>query len=350
MRCPQCEVPLHVPAASPDPPDCSRLVTELKHEDSSVRIAAIEELGKLKNPDTIAPLAEALSDEDSKVQHSAALALGEFRDRRAQAALKKALERSGGTLRATLARALANSGDRTAAKAVFEQSCREIERYAGSSSMMGWLDEKVAVESLGILGDPRAIKPLANLLDGGSRKRDAAEALRRIGGPEVIDPLIRAISSDSDYGLGVIVVAALRESGNPQAIVPLMRLLRDRYLKKRHVEVLQENQKDLVTQIVAAVRDLLRSCGEELSVWDLREIIWTLPDSFIMSWPIYLRDSCGEPTKERTGRSEEEQVSFYELRQVARQELKRRGVSIGLRNVIRGWFGSRRTDDRPTES
>ena len=83
------------------------------------------------------------------------------------------------------------------------------------------------VEALGKLGDPQAVPPLIKALgdDWDDVRRAAAEALGRIGAPAV-PPLIQALG-DSDRDVRAVSAEALGKLGDPRAVPALIQALGD---------------------------------------------------------------------------------------------------------------------------
>lgn len=80
----------------------------------------------------------------------------------------------------------------------------------------------------GIMGDPRAVNPLIQLLDDldVSVRRKAATALIKVNNKEAVDPLCSALT-DSDFKVRLRVVEALGKIGDPRAIDPLIKSSQD---------------------------------------------------------------------------------------------------------------------------
>ncbi len=122
-----------------------------KSSDSEVRSLIARMLGELKSAQwTVAPLIMALTDQDSRVRASAALALGNLGNKRAVKPLIHLLLSEEGTARM--------------------QAAREADRIRWNNfdfASQVRKEQQVrlnALEALGSLGDPRALKPLISLL------------------------------------------------------------------------------------------------------------------------------------------------------------------------------------------
>ncbi len=160
------------------------LVRGLKNSNPDIRNTAAERLGELADPRTVDPLAEALDDPDPGVRWKAAEALGRL-----------------GTPAVDPLLLALTSGDVD----------------------VRW---KAAV-ALGDIGDPRAIGPLAELLDDEDRyvRTRAADALGRIGGPaeQVLVHLLSKGQKQERCGAAL----GLGKVGDPAAIEALLSVLGD---------------------------------------------------------------------------------------------------------------------------
>ena len=89
-----------------------------------------------------------------------------------------------------------------------------------------WVRMSMA-DTLGKIGDPRAVEPLISALGDEAVVRSAAtSALGKIGDPRAVEPLISALG-DEDEGFRCEAAAALGEIGDPRAVEPLTRALED---------------------------------------------------------------------------------------------------------------------------
>lgn len=137
-----------------------------KSTDSEVRSLIARMLGELKSARwTAAPLIMALADQDSRVRASAALALGSLGNRRAVKPLLHLLLSEEGAARMQAAR----EADRT-----------QWNSFNFASQVRKELQVRLnAIEALGLLGDPRALKAFSSLL---SRKKTSSVVSTRLAG------------------------------------------------------------------------------------------------------------------------------------------------------------------------
>jgi HEAT repeat protein len=161
--------------------DVLGLIKSLEYEDDEIRQSAIEALGDIGEP-AIESLIEVFRGENMDMYRYAARALGEV----GQPALQR------------LITALTDENHRV--------------RYN-------------AAIALGYIGDTFAINPLSSVLedDDGMVRGMAASSLAKLG-PDAVEPLITALSSENMYTRRV-VTEALGNTGNLQAVEPLINCL-----------------------------------------------------------------------------------------------------------------------------
>ena len=166
-----------------DPRVAEPVVGALHDDDPGVRAAAATGLGKVGGPDAVDPLIAALGDDVVDVRASAAESLGRIADPRAVAALAVAL-------------------------------VDDDERLA-----------QMAARSLVSIGSP-AVPALAAVLREGRilPRRTAARTLGEIGDPDVVEPLAAALD-DEDPGVCQAAAVALAGCGDPRAVEPLVSML-----------------------------------------------------------------------------------------------------------------------------
>lgn len=103
----------------------------------------------------------------------------------------------------------------------------------GKAKLQYWIDQLQTAEdfkrerviiALGAIGDPRAIKPLVSALSDSRYAKHRgliAEALRKIGGPDVVDPLINLLRV-KNWNHRIVAAEALGDVGDARAIEPLL--------------------------------------------------------------------------------------------------------------------------------
>jgi HEAT repeat protein len=119
---------------------------------------------------------------------------------------------------------------------------------------------QAAAETLGKLGDPRAVKPLiAALKDENAEVRQAAaEALGEIGDPHAVEPLI-AVLKDENAEVRQAAAEALGEIGDSHVVEPLIASLGDKDINVRRAAT------DALVEIGQSVQPLISALGDELS-------------------------------------------------------------------------------------
>jgi HEAT repeat protein len=151
------------------------------------RTAAINALGKLKDPAAVPDLLEIINDEGDAwaVRKASVEALGEIRDTRAVDSLVNTLGDQYATVREASALALGKIGS--------NQATLPLLATLDTSSL--WALRVAAANALGAIRDRRATPPLSSSLrDRYAAVREAAAgALGKLGDPDAVDSLISAL-------------------------------------------------------------------------------------------------------------------------------------------------------------
>jgi HEAT repeat protein len=163
------------------------LIKSLTHQDWSVRLHAVESLGKTKSPKAVEPLLWVVThDGDSAVREDAIRALGEIGDSQAVEYLFTAMKEPG--LRTSAVEALGRIGDRRAVPILIDvvtgvNPPNVTNAVAGCGEQ--WNEEAVtqaaAVQALGAIGDESALPTLVAALGPTFTRAEAAAALARFG-------------------------------------------------------------------------------------------------------------------------------------------------------------------------
>jgi HEAT repeat protein len=242
------------------------LVTALKDEARYVQAAAAEALGKLGDVQAVGPLVAALKDEDMNVREAAVRALGELGDAGTKS-LITALKDGDGNVRKTAAEVLGKLGDVRAVEPLVTALKDEA----------WWYVREAAAEALGKLGDVRAVEPLVAALKDGFVRTTAAEALGELG--DAGTKFLIAALKDGDGNVRETAAEALGKLGDVRAVEPLVVVLKDgdENVRKAAAEALGElGDVRAVEPLVAALKD------EEVNVWEaaVRALgrIWKLTD------------------------------------------------------------------------
>ena len=150
----------------------SLVIEDLKNPDPSVRLYAIDWLGKSRNKANVKPFIMMLSDPYEKVRAKAAEALGELEDKAAVQPLIVVLKDPDWSLRSCAARALGKLGDKAAVQPLIA-ALKDPDNLVRAG----------AAEALGELRDKAAVQPLMEALKDSKYdvQHAAAAALRTLG-------------------------------------------------------------------------------------------------------------------------------------------------------------------------
>jgi len=190
----------------------SILFESYKNGDDALRFDAVYGLSKSTSFNAIEPLIEASKDVNEEIRKSAVKGLGNIG---ALELVKKGFEMYG-NVEAMVEYARKRKKEFRDTNAVYSliQSLRDA-----SVSV-----RNAAVESLGIIGDPRSIEPLIVFLKDETMIISVIHALGQIGGNragEVLLPLLK----ENEYQ--VFAVYAFGHMGDARAVDPLIDILRD---------------------------------------------------------------------------------------------------------------------------
>jgi HEAT repeat protein len=261
------------------------LLARVGDKDKQVRRAAARTLGRLKDSRAVAPLSIAVQDQDMGMRQAAANALGEIGDPGAIEPLITTCRYHDDSGRAA-ADALVQIGSPAVAQLVAALARDE------SRSRAAW--------ALGEIGDARAIEPLTAILHDPKVRATVVRALESLGWQPVNDTQ-RAICAAVHYKWDELASLGLA------VVEPLTVLLQQhRYDTESCAKA---------AQILATALD--RKVGE-LATPDLRAITQLEDITRLVS----VENSCGVTIGER----DVTDLDYSYLRQLARQELIRRGL------------------------
>lgn len=204
------------------------LIAAFDYNDFRIRGAAVEALGKMKDPRVVDCLISALNNPDSEVQirEKATKTLGIIKDPRAIEPLFVALNDTHSWVRGEAAKALGNFRDP-----------RAVEPLIAALNDTNNRVRRNAAEALGLIKDPKAIGPLtAALKDKSSYVRGrAASSIKKINNP----------SSELDLsGKSTLELSSIwRETGNSEAMTELINYCWDNESKKDEVQIIMGNPK-----------------------------------------------------------------------------------------------------------
>ena len=358
------------------------LVAALKDEERSVRETAAQVLGRIGEPRVVELLVAVLKDEDRRVRKEAARVLGQIRDQQAVEPLVAALRDEDRYVREEAARALGQIGDRQAVEPLIAalkdkdirkdavwalrliRDPRAVEplvkvlndrkssvrsEAARTLELLGWRPLNTSqralkavacrqwddAASLGIA----AIDPLVTAAQDQDKdiRLKAVEALGQIGGEHVVGPLVEALE-DRERSVRKEAARALGQIGDPRAVKPLVTVLKYEappYPSNEELKTTREVLEVLFERAAANVAlDDLRAI---VSLKDKKETIYgrgewvprnrkyVYEDGYSRAW-----ESGDDPGGyfEEKAVGERTVVSYSRLRQLAQQELLRRGLDV----------------------
>jgi HEAT repeat protein len=262
--------------------DEDRLIAMLKDQDSNVRKAAVQALGKKGNTLVVDSLIAALKDKDINVREATVKALGKIGDSRAVEPLISAMlistidEMKIST--ETAVRALVEIGQpaieplmdvlqtqRNSLDLLYvvrkgktiilgsHEAIMEVLTNIGQPALdflisalkvKNWKVQQSAAEALGKIGDKRAIDPLIEALEDKNVQRKAVEALGELRASRAVEPLIALLKVQSINDFDNDIVVALTEIGQP-AVDHLIAGLKD----------INRNVRGEVTKALGEIKD-----------------------------------------------------------------------------------------------
>ncbi len=161
-------------------------VLELMQEkDVNIRRCAIEIINKMKDPKAGEALVKAMKDSDWWVRNVAMEALAEIKGENTVSILIAMLNDSDENIRRCAVEFFNRVSDPSA-----------VEPLIGLLNDKDWWVREKTVSALGRLKDPRAIKPLTKLINDEEIKWVIPGALAKIGGKEVIGPIVEFLGDD----------------------------------------------------------------------------------------------------------------------------------------------------------
>lgn len=162
--------------------DVKGLIKALKYEDKNARRQAVYALVGIEDARLVEPLCQFLQDEDWDVGGTAAKILGNIGDARAVEPLIQALKDEDVHVKSEAAKALGKIEDARAVEPLV-QLLKDDES--------GDFQQKEAAKALGKIGDARAVEPLIQALN--YVPSEAALALGKIGDARAVEPLVQLL-------------------------------------------------------------------------------------------------------------------------------------------------------------
>ena len=227
------------------------LLSVLKDESATVRLAAVQSLGSLQDPRAVDALVQALrTDTDARVREAAAEALGEIDSPRAVAGLVAALgSEKVAAVRAKIAWALGEIDDARAVEAL-GAAVRDPEAEV----------RRQVVWALGELESPTAVPMLTPALKDADveTRKQAAWALGEIGSKDAIDALT-PVTKDADVEVRKQAVWALGNIEDKRALPALEAAVRDADVEVRRQAIESIGELDDLgsapAALIAALKD-----------------------------------------------------------------------------------------------
>lgn len=160
-------------------------------------------------------LPKYLNDLKSSTGPNAAMVLGLAGDEKAVVSLIRELENGDEKMKIVSAEALGSIGDK-----------RAVDPLIKALNAPNEILKKNAIVSLGKIADNCAFESLLALLEDGTVRKEAVEALGLLGNKDAIDPIIE-ILQDPDENIRVAVAGALGQFSDKMAVLPLIDALKD---------------------------------------------------------------------------------------------------------------------------
>jgi HEAT repeat protein len=189
------------------------MLATLKDDDADIRRRAINVLGVLGDLRAVEPLLALLSDENNDVRKASIVALGDLGDKRAVEPLIELLPKEKRNIASTVVEALGRLGD-----------LRAVEPLIAVLSNKDALIYIPTAKALGALGDARAVDALYAKLSGDSGGF-FAEALEKLGEQGFL-ALLKALEHEN-HRVRRVAAESLGRLGNVRAVDSLAVALRD---------------------------------------------------------------------------------------------------------------------------
>ncbi|MGH9838914.1 MAG: HEAT repeat domain-containing protein [Blastocatellia bacterium] len=300
-----------------------QLKQQLTSDDSKMRKQAAQKLGEIKDTRAIEPLIAALKDGRSDVRRAAAEALVKIGEAAVEP-LVAAFKDSGSNVRQVAAKALGEIGDARAVEplvAVLKDSDSGVRQVAAwALRSLKWQPANDTQRAALAVADKRwdeavrlgtaAVEPLATALkDSRSDVQvKAVYALWKIGDARAVELLVAALK-DSNMDVMLSAALALGKIGDARAVLPLIQLTKNSNVAEAAVGALQ-NFLESEAALVAADTLLAVTALTHVYTTEIR----------------YKHYACGGGIQS----SQEYKISLdcSRLRQMARQELIRRGIKV----------------------
>jgi HEAT repeat protein len=194
---------IRISADEQEKAELAAIETALQAHDPKVRMEAVAALGNTANKQAVEPLVSALADEHAEVRGQAADALMVIGDVRAVENLSRSMTGDEDTqVRGRAAEALLRIQDQES----LDSSDTALQALQDQDSLV----RMSVIDTLGTLGNPQGVKPLAFALKDADPmvRLSAVDALRMIGGQEA-RALVEQALGDGDVEVGKNAAEAL---------------------------------------------------------------------------------------------------------------------------------------------
>ncbi|MEO5355928.1 MAG: HEAT repeat domain-containing protein [Nitrospirae bacterium YQR-1] len=238
------------------------MLSMLRDHDMMIRQKAVDYILQVADADVIPDVIGLMRDKDVNVRRCAVDVLNGLRDQRTSEVLLKAMKDSDWWVRQIATDALSelkgenivkffiimlkDAGDESMRRLAAEFFSRVPDESALEPLIKAlddtdwWVREK-AVAALGTLKNPRAIEPLSKMMDDEEIKGVIPDALLKIGGKDVIPPLL-TLMNDRQKRVRVEALRALGKLRMPETVPQIKELLNadDDDVKMEAVEALKK--------------------------------------------------------------------------------------------------------------
>ncbi len=211
------------------------LIISLQDQDASVRAAAAKALGEIQDKRGIKPLIEKLNDNNDSVKKAALNSLGQFDDPRVLDLNIKLLKNKTSSVKVAAIQNIQKSPD-----------IRAVEPLVLLLNDSHWSVASNAAVALGVIRDKRAVEPLISTLNDVFDKKQkkigdvqlqkvVIETLGRLGDKRAVPALIKALDDER------LIITAIKSLGllkDKQAVPDLMKFLNDEKVPVRQEALL----------------------------------------------------------------------------------------------------------------
>ena len=269
--------------------DVKGLIKALKYKDADVREFVALHLGEMRDARAVDPLIQAMEDETFGIRCLAATALGKIGDTKAMAPLLQALNDKNENVRINATSALGGIKDIGVVDPLvhtLEDKNWQIRLQAKKSlDNLSWKPRNDIEKVYYIIATPwdkwdelaRLGKPVVEILIGALKdeyslvQMNAAESLGEIGDARAVEPLIHALEGCYNVDVRKSVADALGKIGDTKATEPLIQALNDEIydvweVAKKALEKVQAEKSNKKTDDNEPLKKFRR--GDKMGIFD----------------------------------------------------------------------------------